>query len=155
MTKIISVIGDSHTWGQGVGADYPFRPGVCAGDLRMIPFKNPGYVNLLRHAVNLRTGSGAEEYFGPRLHALCEEAEDDYGYFAATPLELEETFSCVRIYFRSGSADTSVEVYLDDKLAETVFLPAEEPVSNRCIQARFYRTEEKKHRPHKEFRGHC
>lgn len=137
MTKIISVIGDSHTWGEGVGGEYSFNPSVCPGELRMLPFGNPGYVNLLRHAVNLSTGSSAKEYCGKKLHALCEEAPDDFGYFRT--LVLDETFSCLRIFFRLGTADASVQVYIDDELTDTVFLGAEEQTMNRCIKAYFCR----------------
>lgn len=145
MTKIISVIGDSHTWGEGVGAEYSYNPGVCCGDLRMIPFNNPAYVNLLRHAVNLYTDSSASDYFGKKLLELCEEVPDDFGYFSSRPLVLHETFSCVRIFFRAGTKDSDVQVYIDDVLTETVHLPAEEQEINRCIFAHFFRTEEGSH----------
>lgn len=55
--KIIAMLGDSHTWGEGVGAEVALHPGVVGGDLRMTPFIYPGYVNLLRERVNAATGS--------------------------------------------------------------------------------------------------
>ena len=145
MTKIISVTGDSHTWGQGVGGEYSFNPGVCGGDLRMIPFISPAYVNLLRHAVNLYTGSSASEYYGEKLAELCEEAPDDFAYFSSKPLELRDQFSCLRIFFRAGTVDSAVQVYIDDIPVETVYLPAEDQALNRCIKAHFLRAEDSMH----------
>ena len=145
MTKIISVIGDSHTWGQGVGGDYHFNPGCCIGDLRMLPFGYPGYVNLLRHAVNLLTGSEAVEYFGKKLHALCEEAPDDFGYFSANPLVIEEKFSCLRILLRAADCETAVQVYIDDVLTDTVVLAPAVQECNACVKIHTCHAEDGKH----------
>jgi len=145
MTKIIAMVGDSHTWGQGVGVEYHYNPGVCGGDQRMVPFGFPAYVNLLRHAVNLSTGSSAVDYYGEELGKLAEEMPDDFAYFSSRPLELREKFSCVRIFFRAGTTDSAVEIYIDGVHTETVELPAEEQVLNRCLKAHFFRTEDGDH----------
>ena len=76
--RIIPVIGDSHTWGEGVGAEKRFQPPVCCGDLRPLPYSPPCYVNLLRNELNRKTGSACKEYEwmdGLRVFFIAEEAE--------------------------------------------------------------------------------
>jgi len=66
--KTILCTGDSHTWGQGVpGLLESFSPPVEAGEKRLAPFGFPCYVNLLREAVNKKTGSAAREFSSAEL----------------------------------------------------------------------------------------
>lgn len=131
--KIIAVVGDSHTWGEGVGAEYSFDPPCCGGELRMLPFGFPLYVNLLRNAVDLSTGSGVSEYYGPALHALCGGAEGDFGVITDKPLILSESFGFCRIFFRTAEKDTAVNLTLDG-ITRRIALPGTVQETNQCIR---------------------
>ncbi|MBR5125038.1 MAG: SGNH/GDSL hydrolase family protein [Clostridia bacterium] len=87
--KILAVIGDSHTWGEGVGAEKSFVPPVCCGDLRPLPFAPPSYVNLLRDALNVSTGSSCSEY----------EWVGGKTVLPDEPLTIPEGFSLARVFF--------------------------------------------------------
>ncbi len=106
---MIACMGDSHTWGEGVGAEYGFKPAVTGGDLRMIPWGYPSYVNLLRNAVNLYTGSAAREYCGEELKSLCQSAADDFGIVTGK-LSISEKYSLLRIFFVKDTDDTKALV---------------------------------------------
>lgn len=108
--KIIPVIGDSHTWGEGVGAERGFDPVACCGDLRPLPFTPPFYVNLLRDELNRETGSSCEEYEGEALLSLCEGREGCYGVISEKPLILNEPFDFARVFFFATSEETAVEL---------------------------------------------
>ena len=108
--RIIPVIGDSHTWGEGVGAERSFSPSVCCGDLRPLPFTAPCYVNLLRDRLNAETGSSCSEYEGEALTALCEAAEGGFGVVSEKPFVLEETFTLARVFFYAGSEEAVVRL---------------------------------------------
>ena len=123
---IIPVIGDSHTWGEGVGAERSFSPAVCCGDLRPLPFTAPCYVNLLRERLNAATHSSCSEYEGEALTALCEGREGAFGVIAARPLVLEETFDLARVFFYAGSEEAAVRLIAhtpsgDVTVTETLF----------------------------------
>ena len=87
--RIIPVIGDSHVWGEGVGAEKHFQPPVCCGDLRPLPFSPPNYVNLLRKELNRRTGSACTEH--EWMGGLTVEA--------GKPLVIPDAFSLARVFF--------------------------------------------------------
>lgn len=87
--RVIPVIGDSHTWGEGVGAEKRMRPPVCCGDLRPLPFSPPCYVNLLRNELNRRTGSACADFeWGEGLTVT-----------AVEPLTVPGAFALARVFF--------------------------------------------------------
>lgn len=91
--RIIPIIGDSHVWGEGVGAERRFQPPVCCGDLRPLPFAPPCYVNLLREALNRETGSACADYeWGAGLTVT-----------AGKPLRIPAAFSLARVFFVAGT----------------------------------------------------
>ena len=129
--KVIAFFGDSHTWGQGVGAEYGMK--VCGGDLRMLSFERPSYVNLVRMAYALKTDSGTEEYYGKKLIGLCDASEDDMGVLDGNRLLIRERFALCRIFCCASQTDNEVKISVDGD--ETVFtLKAEEPIHNKDIK---------------------
>ena len=108
--KIIPVIGDSHTWGEGVGAERSFDPAPCCGDLRPLPFTPPFYVNLLRDTLNRETGSSCSEFEGESLLSLCEGREGSFGLIREKPLILEQPFDLARVFFFATSEEAIVKL---------------------------------------------
>ena len=101
--RIIPIIGDSHTWGEGVGAERYIQPPVCCGDLRPLPFDPPCYVNLLREELNRKTGSACKDYeWGEGLTVT-----------AGNPLTIPAAFALARVFFvanaEAAEADISAE----------------------------------------------
>lgn len=69
MFKIVCT-GDSHTWGQGVpGLLESFSPPIVAGEKRLVPFRFPCYVNLLREYANKKYSGFASEAVFPDMPA--------------------------------------------------------------------------------------
>ena len=98
--RIIPIIGDSHTWGEGVGAERHIQPPVCCGDLRPLPFSPPCYVNLLREELNRRTGSACWDFeWGEGL--LVEPAK---------PLTVQAPFSLARVFFVANAEPAEAEL---------------------------------------------
>lgn len=108
--RIIPIIGDSHTWGEGVGAEKRFAPAACCGDLRPLPFTPPFYVNLLRNELNRETGSSCAEYEGDALLSLCEGREGSFGLVKEKPLVLDEPFDLARVFFFATSEEAVVKL---------------------------------------------
>ena len=130
--KVIAFLGDSHTWGQGVGAEYSMK--VCGGDLRMLSFENPSYVNLIRMAYALKTDSLAAEYYGKKLFEHCDASEDDMGVLDGSELRIRKRFALCRIFCCASQIDNEVKLSVDGK--ENVFtLKAEESVHNKDIKS--------------------
>lgn len=98
--RVIPVIGDSHTWGEGVGAEKKFSPPVCCGDLRPLPFEPHFYVNLMRKALNRETGSLSRDYEwnGGRVVA------------AGKPLFLDKAFSLARVFLLAEEEEAEAEL---------------------------------------------
>ena len=109
--RIIPVIGDSHTWGEGVGAERRFRPPVCCGDLRPLPFTPPCYVNLLRDELNRKTGSACKEFEWP----------EGFSAEAGAPLVISEAFSLARVFFIAEAEEAEAELSAEG--CEPVSLP--------------------------------
>lgn len=109
--RIIPIIGDSHTWGEGVGAERHIRPPVCCGDLRPLPFDPPCYVNLLREALNRRTGSACRDF----------EWGEGLTVEAGTPLTIQASFSLARVFFVADA--TPAEAALTAEGCDTVTVP--------------------------------
>lgn len=118
--KIISVVGDSHTWGQGVGAEGYFTPGLYGGDLRMNSFEFPFYVNLIREYVNARTGSVSVDYCRDKLVSLCESFEDQFGIIDEKPLKITEKFGFCRLFFVAEKQDTTISISINSKLCKEI-----------------------------------
>ena len=98
--RIIPIIGDSHTWGEGVGAERRMQPPVCCGDLRPLPFSPPCYVNLLRDELNRRTGSSCTDYeWGAGLTVM-----------AGKPLKISDSFSLARVFFVANTEAAEAEL---------------------------------------------
>ena len=108
--RVIPVIGDSHTWGEGVGAERGFDPVVCCGDLRPLPFTPPSYVNLLREWLNAETGSSCTEYEGEALLSMCEGREGRFGLLKEKPLILDQPFDLARVFFFATSEEAVVRL---------------------------------------------
>ena len=108
--RVIPIIGDSHTWGEGVRAERSLDPAVCCGDLRPLPFTPPCYVNLLRDELNRETGSSCEEYEGEALLSLCEEREGPFGLVKDKPFTLERPFDLARVFFFATSEEAVVRL---------------------------------------------
>ena len=98
--RIIPVIGDSHTWGEGVGAERRFQPPVCNGDLRPLPFTPPCYVNLLRNELNRKTGSDCKEY----------EWMEGFSVEEGKPLVISDAFSLARVFFIAEADEAEAEL---------------------------------------------
>lgn len=98
--RIIPVIGDSHTWGEGVGAERRFQPPVCCGDLRPLPFEPPCYVNLLRAELNRKTGSACTEH----------EWMDGLPVETGKPLTIPDAFSLARVFFIAEGDEAVAEL---------------------------------------------
>ncbi len=98
--RIIPVIGDSHTWGEGVGAERRFQPPVCNGDLRPLPFTPPCYVNLLRSELNRKTGSDCKEY----------EWMEGFSVEEGKPLVISDAFSLARVFFIAEADEAEAEL---------------------------------------------
>ncbi len=113
LMKIISVIGDSHTWGQGVGAEAYMEPGAQSGDLRMLPFGFPFYVNLIRDAYNIKYGSSQKEYYSESLAELCDGSDGRFGVLRNKKIILRENFGLARIFVKLGTAPSSLNIKLD------------------------------------------
>ncbi len=135
--RIIPIIGDSHTWGEGVGAERRFDPPVRNGDLRPLPFGAPSYVNLLRERLNRETGSSCSEYEGETLLSLCEEREGSFGAVASKPLVLSESFGFARVFFRAESEEAVAELTAVSEagaVTVTETLRSESSDMNRCVK---------------------
>ena len=133
--KIIAVIGDSHTWGQGVGAEHTLTdPYVCCGDLRPTPFHYPTYVNLLRNAVNLSTGSSA------RMADECirqETGHTERGMAVVTaelPLTVTRRFDLARLFFRAEPEAAEVTVAMDGDTVDVIPLQSDHPGTDVGIE---------------------
>ncbi len=118
--RIIPVIGDSHTWGEGVGAEKHFQPPVCCGDLRPLPFSPPCYVNLLRDELNRKTGSSCAEY--EWMEGLAVEA--------GKPLTLPNAFSLARVFFMAEQDEAEAELSAAECAPTTVTLQSESGAYN-------------------------
>lgn len=141
--KTIAVVGDSHTWGEGVGAERVFVPPVCGGDLRAVSFAYPTYVNLLREALNAATGSSCEEYEGERLWALCEGREGPCGVVSQKPLIIESAYTLARVFFLAEAegaeammtaAATATITFGDKTGTVSVPLQSDTDALNACIR---------------------
>ena len=98
--RVIPIIGDSHTWGEGVGAEKSIQPPVCCGDLRPLSFAPPCYVNLLREELNRRTGSACADFeWGAGLIVT-----------AGTPLAIPEAFALARVFFVADAEPAEAEL---------------------------------------------
>lgn len=133
--RVIAVMGDSHTWGEGVGAEYGFVPPVVGADKRMNSFTYPAYVNLLRDAVNLRTGSTASEWTGERLFSLC--ASVSRGCGAVTPdapLTISSPFRLCRVFLCAGKTPVDVTFSINGKAEKVISGAAsEDPSFAVCV----------------------
>ena len=109
--RIIPIIGDSHTWGEGVGAEKSIQPPVCCGDLRPLSFAPPCYVNLLREELNRKTGSACTDYeWGAGLTVE-----------AGAPLTIPDSFALARVFFVANAE--AAEAGLSAEGCDTVTLP--------------------------------
>lgn len=129
-TKIIAVMGDSHTWGEGVGAEYGFRPPVVGADKRMNSFAYPNYVNLLRAAVNLKTGSRAREIITDELAALCgaSDGDSDYGILSPDkPAAVTDEFTLARLFFVGDRQPAVVTAIMDGQPACELTVQSDDP----------------------------
>lgn len=121
--KVLAMIGDSHTWGQGVGAEVELEPSVVGGDLRMTSFSYPGYVNLLRERINSKTNSRACEYRASEINASSGIKKDGCLAFPCGKVTITADFSLARLFVRvlSGSP-VKFHLTLDGKsLPDVVF----------------------------------
>lgn len=132
--KVIAMLGDSHTWGEGVGAEYYFAPTVQCSDLRMNPFGFPCYVNLIRNAYELTTDSHANEYYAESLTDMCEQTEGQLGIVAQRPLVFEEDFELCRLFFRATAENTYADICIDDEKPERYELQCDSTGMNKCIR---------------------
>ena len=123
-TKVIAVIGDSHTWGQGVDAESVFTDGIVGGEKRMMPFSAPFYVNLLRNEVTKDGKSTEKEYYDAALSAFSGDLAGGYAEIREKSREVTETFSLLRFFFRAYEEPTKADLLIDGKTVKTVSLPA-------------------------------
>lgn len=132
--KVIAMLGDSHTWGEGVGAEYAFIPPVQCSDLRMLPFEFPSYVNLIRNVFSLKTASYASEYYSSRLIDMCEGSYEQFGIIEKRPLVFENEFSLCRIFFKADIEESFVRISVDGEKALEYRLQSDELGMNKCIR---------------------
>ncbi|MCQ2429905.1 MAG: SGNH/GDSL hydrolase family protein [Clostridia bacterium] len=132
--KVIALMGDSHTWGEGVGAEYGFDPPVVCADKRMNSFAYPNYANLLRKAVNLRTGSTAREIIRDELAALCGGREGDYGILSPDkPVSVRSPFGLCRLFLFGRPEPAAVTVSLDGRTARTLTVRSDDPSPSAAV----------------------
>lgn len=127
--KVIAVVGDSHTWGQGVGAEFFFQPPCVCADKRQISFCQPSYVNLIRMAVNMKTGSAVSEYEGDTIKGLYQKEETS----GCRSLSLTDSFALCRIFFHASEEECTVKVSVDGKTVQDRILPAREQDMCSCL----------------------
>lgn len=119
--KIIAFIGDSHTFGEGVGGEFFFSPKVVAGDLRKLPFNTPGYVNLIRDYYSLTTNSKAKDYSEESLTRLFDKTYEQCGV-VTNEFKISERFSLCRIFFRAQTEKATAQIQLNGKCVKTLEL---------------------------------
>ena len=101
--RVIAVIGDSHTWGEGatgyknVFSDISLQEAGC---LWFLPFYIPSFVNLLRNKINESTDSFAEE--DTEIHKL--------------PYAFKTSAGLVRLQLFANDDGQKADVYINDKL---------------------------------------
>ena len=118
--RVIPIIGDSHTWGEGVGAEKHMQPPVCCGDLRPLPFAPPCYVNLLREELNRRTGSACADFeWGAGLTVT-----------AGNPLTVPEDFALARVFFVANAEPAEAELSAEGCEAVSVPLQSDTDTYN-------------------------
>lgn len=122
--KTVAVIGDSHTWGEGVGAERAFVPPVCCGDLRAVPFGYPNYVNLLRDAINAESGSSCKEY----------EWDGGLAVEAGAPLMLAGGFTLARVFFCAERELSEAVLTAQGCQPLTVTLQSDSAAWNTCVR---------------------
>lgn len=122
--KTIAVIGDSHTWGEGVGAERTFVPPVCCGDLRAVPFIYPNYVNLLRDAIHAESGSSCMEYVW----------DGGLAVEAGAPLTLAGSFTLARVFFCAEREPAEAVLTTPGGRTLTVSLQSDSDAWNTCIR---------------------
>lgn len=144
--KIIAMLGDSHTWGEGVGADYGLVPPAQCSDLRMLPFGFPSYVNLIRDAYSLMTDSHAEEYYAEKLTDLCEIADGQFGIVNKKSLVIEENFLLCRIFLKAQNEKACAKITVDGKLYGDYEIQSGENGMNKCIRLINVRLREEAHK---------
>lgn len=132
--KVIAMLGDSHTWGEGVGADYAFIPSIVCSDLRMLPFEFPSYVNLIRNAFTLKTCSNAKEYYASTLTGMCERAQEQFGIIEQKALVFNENFLLCRLFFKANADKSFVNVSVDGKNVTKYELQSDDDCMNKCIR---------------------
>ncbi len=134
--KIIAVIGDSHTWGQGAGAEVAHKPGLVAADLRQLPFEFATYVNLIRNYVHAHsTGSAAVEYYNKSLTRLCAEHDGNFGRVTRDkPISISNKFGFCRIFLKGTSTLANVAVSIDGVEQKTLSLYSESDSNNAAIK---------------------
>lgn len=144
--KIIAMLGDSHTWGEGVGADYGLVPPAQCSDLRMLPFCFPSYVNLIRDAYSLMTDSHAEEYYAEKLTDLCGKADGQFGIVDKKSLVIEENFLLCRIFLKAQNEKARAKITVDGKLYGDYEIQSGENGMNKCIRLINVRLREEAHK---------
>lgn len=145
-TKIIALMGDSHTWGEGVGAEYGFDPPVVGADKRMNSFVYPNYANLLREAVNLKTASRAREIIRDELAALCGGREGDYGILSPThPVTVNARFGLCRLFLFGAPAPAVVTAGLDGCPTQRITVQSDDPSPSAACRLITLRAEDGAH----------
>lgn len=144
--KIIAMLGDSHTWGEGVGADYSFMPPCRCSDLRMLPFGFPNYVNLIRDAYNISSGSSTKEYYSDKLTSLCEDRNGQFGIIKNKSLVLNEKFAFCRVFLMARPDDAFVGFYVDGSCVGEYKVQSFDTGMNKCICLFNFKLEDGIHR---------
>ena len=140
--KVIAVVGDSHTWGEGVGAEAGFSPAVCCGDLRPLSLTAPCYVGILRDVLDRTSGSSCSEYEGAALAALCGRALDPCGGVSVSRGEtvvLAEDFALARVFFLANDKAAEAVLTVGD-VCVTEALHSGVPTMNACVKVAHIRT---------------
>ncbi len=122
--KVVALIGDSHTWGEGVGAERCFDPPVCCGDLRPLPFSPPCYANLLRDGLNAATASFCSEY----------EWQGGRAVTPGEPLTVLGGFSLARVFFIAEAEGAEGTLTAPGALTVTVNLQSDRDTYNTRVQ---------------------
>ena len=132
--KVIVCTGDSHTWGQGAkGINMEDMPdlfgseGVCAGDLRPIPFdRTECYVARIREAL----AGEAEEFSARRIAKLDSLPVEDGCALIRGTFGMTVSGGLVRLFFKKETGDSTARVALDGKAVWKDALDTDEPAWN-------------------------
>ena len=120
----VTFVGDSHTYGQGANGDFDgYNPPVQAGELRLLKFRVPCFVNLFRNYMNGLTGSSNTEILYDSEEILkfamiksnSSELSFKNGY-----IQINASGKTMRLQMKCGPNCSSANVIVDGNIVSTI-----------------------------------